>query len=91
MTKYTVKKLASKLYRDSYQNNNGYHEIFYNPEKDELEISFMSHNNWSSDQTNRVGTMAGRIRPTQAFEIAAEILGKIRREELALKELENDN
>ena len=87
MTKYTLKKIASKLYRDSYQNSDGDHEIFYSPEKDELEISFMTHNSWSSDQTNRVGTMSGRIKPSQAFYIAEEILSEITKEESALNQL----
>jgi hypothetical protein len=85
MTKYTIKKIAAKLYRDSYQNYDGYHEVYYDAESDKLSLAFLQGNSWSQDRTGLITTMRGKITPSYAFEISYKILCLIEEEEFNLK------
>lgn len=83
MSRYTIKRLARKLYRDSYQNIDGYHEIHYEVENDKVQLAFLTHNSWSMDRSELIGTMPGRITPSRALEIAEDMIHHIEKEEKA--------
>ena len=92
MTRYTIEKIAKKLYRDSWQNSNGYHDIDYDEKKDKITLGWYHHNSWDSDRSQLVGVMSGYITPSKCMEKAKEIFPTIQKErELFLKFQEQKN